>query len=77
MKVLFDCETLKSVSFLNDESASSSTSDSHASRTGRRESVFFILGAQSDITEPRTPSDGHSYAHTVVQGGVWRDGDSA
>ena len=56
---------------------SSSTSDSHASRTRSPESVPLIVGAQSDITEPRAPSDGHSYAHTVVRGGVWRDGDSA
>ena len=54
----------------------SSTSASHASRAGSYRSLPQPTGGVSGITERATPSEGHSYAHTAIRGGLWRDDNS-
>ena len=54
---------------------SSSTSASHASRAESHRSLQQQSGGVNGITE-RAASEGHSYAHTTIRGGLWRDDNS-
>ena len=56
---------------------SSSTSASHVSRAGSHQSSQQQSGGQSGITERVAPSEGHSYAHTAIRGGLRRDDNSS
>ena len=54
---------------------SSSTSASHVSHA--ESTLQQQSGGQSDITERVPLSEGHSYAHPTVRGGIWRESDSS
>ena len=65
------------IAFITDRHVrSSSTSASHVSQTDTIRSGLQQSGGQSCITERVAPSEGHSYAHTAIRGGLWRDDES-
>ena len=52
---------------------SSSTSVSHDSVPDDQVLELQTSGRQSSATERTTPSEGHSFAETAIQGRLWRD----
>ena len=59
------------------ERSSSTSAASHVSRAGSHQSSQQQSGGQSGITERVAPSEGHSYAHTAIRGGLRRDDNSS